>query len=424
MDRYLPKLSEGGRRWARFFVLLAATALLVWVAILLRPVLTPIVAALALAYILNPLVSRLEKSYKISRATSITIGLALLLAIGILLLVAATAQVVQLAGNIPTYARETFEWLDETFPGLLSTAGDRVAPQTQPAIAGSGQAEALGPRERVLELASQHALSLGRSVVGYIARIVSNAFYWLSLTVLLPLYTFFFLLRFNAIVDTVRDHLPADHRPNIVRVVTAIDGAIATFFRGRLLVCLAVGTLTGVGWLSLGWFGVTVPYNLAWGALAGILNLIPFMSVLALPPALILTYLHAAEIGANWVVAMTLVLAVYLVVQAIESFVLTPVIESKASGLHPITTVIALLIGGQLAGLLGMLLAIPITSTLKSLLAEYALPEIRRVAAARRGETPELAGTLLKSAQEPATDEPTTAVEATKPGDVSPQDQA
>jgi predicted PurR-regulated permease PerM len=433
MDRYLPKLSDSGRRWARFFALLAALALLVWIATVLRPVLTPIVAALALAYILNPLVTWLEKSYRISRVTSISVGLALLLVIGVSLLVAGTAQVVQLAGNAPEYTENAIEWFDATIPGLLTSTED--ASRTESPTEGRDEADAPTPggatpaqteaeehpapggrglgdagRDRLLELAAKHGLSVGGAVISYIARIVSDVFYWLSLTVLLPLYTFFFLLRFNEIVQAIRDHLPSAYRPTIVRVATTTDAAIATFFRGRLLVCLAVGTLTGVGWLVVG-----VPYNLALGALAGTLNLVPFMSVLALPPALVLTYLHATEIGANWVMALTLVLAVYLAVQAIESFVLTPVIESKASGLHPITTVIALLIGGQLAGLLGMLLAIPITSTLKSLMAEYALPEIRRVAAVRHAETVEPPDASVK-----VEDEQVTAVEATKPRDAPP----
>ncbi len=442
MDRYLPKFSESGRRWARLFALLVALALLAWIVVVLRPVLTPVVAALALAYILNPLVTRLEKKHKINRAVSISIGLALLLAGGVSLLVTGAAQVVQLAGNAPEYTEEAIRWLDETIPGLLTrtedasttaapTEGPDEADAPTPGLATptAAETEAQPPpagreppplgRDRLLELAAKHGLSVGSAIIGYIARIVSNLFYWLSLTLLLPVYTFFFLLRFNEMVQVVRDHLPSVYRPTIVRVVTTTDAAISTFFRGRLLVCLAVGTLMGIGWLIVG-----VPYNLALGALAGILNLVPFLSVLALPPALILTYSHAADVGANWVVALTLVLVVYLVVQAIESFVLTPVIESKASGLHPITTVIVLLIGGQLAGLLGMLLAIPITSTLKSLAGEYALPEVRRLASAEPAEAPGPADAPAESTQESAEDQPTASAQAVKPGHPPPQDQS
>ena len=377
MERYFPRLTERGRRWVRFLALVAAAAVLIWIAVALRQILTPIVAALAVAYILNPLVTWLETSREIKRVTSITVGLVVLALGGTTLLVAGGVQVVQLAGDVPDYAQRSVRWLDETIPGLLAAAPATDPATTQPA---ASAAEAGRERERLTKLASEHGLTIGKSLISYLTRFVSNALYWLSLTVLLPLYTFFFLLKFNEFTKLVHDHLPVDYRDTIVRVATTIDEAIASFFRGRLLVCMAVGAITGVGWLCLGWFGVRVPYNLALGALAGVLNLIPFMSVLALPPALILTYLATSAAGENWVVALTLVAGVYMAAQAIEAFVLNPTILAKASGLHAVTTVIALLIGGQVAGLLGMLLAIPIASTLKSLIAEYVMPEIRRVA--------------------------------------------
>ena len=418
MDRYLPRLSERGRLWARFLALLALIALLVWIAIVLRQVLTPIVAALALAYILNPLVTMLERKYRVRRVTSITVGLVLLLAVGGALLVAGTAQLMQLTSNLPTYAGEALKWVDQTIPGLLTGGGEQATTDSQPLLPDAERSLTRTGREQLTQLVTEHGLAVGRSLVGYVGRIVSNAFYWLSLTVLLPLYTFFFLLRFNEIVQHVRGHLPAAYRPTIVRVVTTIDEAISTFFRGRLLICLAVGTLTGLGWLI-----VDVPYNLALGALLGMLNLVPFLSVLALPPALLLAYLHATDIGTSWALAMTLVLAVYLAVQAIESFVLTPLILSKASGLHPITTVIALLIGGQLAGVLGLLLAIPITSTLRSLAAEYVLPELRRLADTPEPEPHGPADTSSASTGASPTDRPLKAVETAEPSDVPPEEK-
>lgn len=436
----MPKLSEGGRRWARLFALLAAIALLAWIAVALRQVLTPIVAALALAYILNPVVTGLEKKYNVKRVTSISVGLGLLLLMGGALFTAGTAQIVQLASNFPTYAGDALQWVDETFPGLFGPAdeeplsnapadpaaadappGATAAPEAATPETNEPLAEPLlttADREQLIAWVSEHGLTVGRSVVGYIGRLVSNAFYWLSLTLLLPLYTFFFLLRFNEIVQAVRDHLPSAYRPTVIRIVTTIDGAIATFFRGRLVVCVLVGALIGIGWWIAG-----VPYNLALGALAGTLNLVPFLSVLALPPALLLTYLDTTAAGGNWVFAVTLVTGVYLAVQAIESFLLTPLIEARASGLHPVTTVIALLIGGQLAGLLGMLLAIPITSTLKSLAAEYALPEIRRLADAREAAVTDKVREPRDSANEVAGERPTAERETANPGDVPPQDE-
>lgn len=399
MTDYLPILTERGRSWARFLALLALLALLAWVAVILRGVLTPVVAALALAYILNPLITLLERRFNVRRAVSVGCGLVLLVIVGAILLLAATIQIVQLAGNLPYYTGQTLDWIDRTIPGLMSNAGPEILgdleqPNGEPAkspdsaaLSGPHDATTSQPTANqsqgaiLLELASRHGFTAGRAVLGYITGLVSDLFYWLSLVVLLPLYTFFFLLNFNEIVRRIHELLPGAYRATIVRVVTTVDAAISSFFRGRLLICLAVGLLTGLGWLALGLFGVRVPYNLALGGLVGLLNLVPFMSVLGLPPALILTYLEADAAGENWVSAIAFVLGVYMAVQAVESFVLTPTIGAKAAGLHPVTTVIVLLIGGQLIGFLGLLLAIPIAGTLKSLFAEYLLPEIRRLAA-------------------------------------------
>jgi predicted PurR-regulated permease PerM len=193
-----------------------------------------------------------------------------------------------------------------------------------------------------------------------------------SLLVLIPMFTFYFLWRFNAGVHIVHDHLPAAYREGIVHVLTTINGAVANFFRGRLLVSLGVGLASALGWSLVG-----VPYSLPLGLLAGALNLVPFMSLLALPPVLLFTWVSASD---HWLGPVMLAMGVYLAVQALESFLLSPLIEGQSSGLHPLVIVVALLIGAEVAGLLGMLLAIPLASTLKTLAAEFVLPEIRRLA--------------------------------------------
>jgi predicted PurR-regulated permease PerM len=376
MDRYLPKLSEPAARWVRFGGLLLAIAGLGWLVLRLQTVLTPIAAALAIAYMLNPVVTALERR-RVSRITSVSVALILLLIVGVVLLMVGGAQLLQLAERIPGYFNAAQGWLAANFPSLFPEEGLE--------------------REKVLEQIKEHGTALARAVFDFGGNLLSNVMYWLTLTVLVPMYTFFFLWRFNDVVRAARDHLPGAYRPTIVHVVTTIDRAIATFFRGRLVVSLVVGVLTGILWLIIG-----VPLAPLLGAAAGVLNLVPFLSVLALPPALLLTYLDAAEAGANWVQPVVLVMAAYMFVQALESFVLTPYVESKSSGMHPVTTVVALLIGGELAGLLGMLLSIPIASTLKSLGAEYLLPEIRRLAAPAR-DGPEGDSSTRGAAQDDST---------------------
>lgn len=374
LDRYLPALTESGARWARFLGLVGAAVVLYWTASALSSVLTPIVAALAVAYVLNPAVSWIASRLRFSRLAVVTMLLVLVLGLAIVLLLIGALQVVQLGGNIPQYIARLQEWAASTFPKLF------------------------GPEDqaRLTEFLKSHGVTVGRRLVDYVGLALSNLAYWASVCVLLPMYTFFFLLHFDEIAQSIRDHLPAAYRPTIVRVAQTIDTAVANFFRGRLIVCLIVGVLSGAGWML-----VSVPYALPIGALAGTLNLIPYCSGLALIPAIILAYLNALDAGANWVWAVGGVFVVYAAVQAVESFVLSPMIEARSSGLHPVTTVVALLIGAQAAGLLGMLLSIPVASTLKSLSGEYLLPEIRRLAGLPPAAAPAGAAPPAEDTREP-----------------------
>lgn len=400
IERYLPPLSENAARWARFLAVVAGAAFFVWLCLALKDVLTPMVAGFAIAYILNPAVTWLETRRRISRIASVSVGLATLLLTTGVLLFAGAVQLVEFIGNVPAYLEATDRWMRQSFPILYTEApalpngADSSTPQTpakpapasplppSDAIALPDESEPVAARRlrpNVRSWLQDVALNAAKASPGYANTMIARVFYWGSVAVLLPMYTFFFLLHFNTVIRAIREHLPDRYRDTIVRIVTTIDRSIANFFRGRLIVCCIVGATIAVGWTIVG-----VPYPLPLGALAGLLNLIPFMSILALPPALILAYSRAAAHDEGWLWPVVLTMGVYMAAQALESFVLSPLVESRASGIHPVTTVVVLLIGNQAAGLLGMLLAIPIASTLKSLAIEYALPEVRRLAAAAR----------------------------------------
>lgn len=406
LDRYLPPLSERATRWVRFFAVVAVLSLLGWAALALRDVLTPIAAAFALAYMLNPVVTWLEKKRKVSRTASCGVGIVLLILTSGVLIFAGSVQLVEFAGRVPGYFAEFRNWVDRSSAALQEKLGPQLwsareeeaiksLPVSQPTTdATSGPVVELPHSAKVAARPSvvgsvtsvvpDYGVEVARSILARVTAMLSNLFYWLTLIVLLPMYTFYFLVHFNDMLEAIRRHIPEAYRPWIVDIASTIDRSIANFFRGRLIVCLCMGLCAGFGWLIVG-----VPNSLVLGAAVGVLSLIPFMSVLVLPPALFLTYVSATQAGHPWAVPLTLVFAVYLAVQAIESFVLSPIIESKASGLHPVTVIIALMIGNQVAGLLGMLLAIPIASTLKSLAVRYVLPEIRRLAGQSEPRPPE-----------------------------------
>ncbi len=382
MEPYLPNLSASARRWARFAVLLAALTLLGAIVYRLRSVFTPMLVALAIAYVLNPLVTWLEREHRVYRLTTVIVVFLLFGAIvvggGFLVGNQAVTEVRQLSQNLGGYVETLDGWIrayqartQSAESSLLHPAGGSAttAPTSVPTTVPFDWWATAAP------LVREYGTALASTLVNQANHALLNIFNLISLLVLVPMFTFFFLWRFNDLVGTIRDHLPSAWRPQIVHVVTVIDRAIADFFRGRLVICLIVGVLCGIGWSATG-----VPYALLLGLVLGMLNLVPFLSLLVLPPALLFAYLGAVEGGGSSAWALILALGVFLGVNAVEAFLLNPYVLGRSAGLHPITIVVALLVGGELAGLLGLLLAIPVASTLRTLAAEYILPEVRRLA--------------------------------------------
>lgn len=356
MNEYLPTLSEPAKRWLRFFAVLVGTALLLWIAVWLGDVLTPVVAAMAAAYVLNPMVRLMERREvpRLWAIVAIYVAATLLLVISVYLLAGtAVAQVMRL-----------IDWLREPDNALVAL----LPPTATAPFAGDGL-------EQLTTFLRERGTVAAQGALGWTIAITSNVTYWMTAIVLFPVYLFFFLLNYDNILEAVRVHLPEGPRPTIVRIAGTIDRSMAEFFRGRAIICAIVGALTALGWQIFG-----VAYALPLGALVGVLNLVPILPFLVLPPAMLFTYLQRAEGGQEWLWPIIFCIAVFLAVQALENFVLSPYVMAQSSGLHPVTTVIVLLIGGKVAGILGMLLSIPLASTLKSLAAEFVMPEIRRLA--------------------------------------------
>ena len=383
MEPFLPTLSEPARRWLRLAVLLLVIALLGWVVYDLRAVFTPLFIAAALAYVLNPLVTWCEHKFGVQRLTTVIVATALLGALviggGFYLGSRTIVQIAEFERRVPGYVRTLEHWSELARSGIGDTnPALRTDEDTQPADRAMSASLPAAHDEWwkwVAPLVKEHGVQVAGSTLSYVRSAVANVANLASLLVLIPVFAFYFLWRFNDFVRVLRGYLPATYRDHIIHVVRVIDAAVADFFRGRLIVCLVVATLAGIGWTLVG-----LPYSLVLGVLLGIFNLVPFLSLLALPPVLLFAYLGAVEHGAPWMWPVVLTMGVYMGVQALEAFVLSPAILGHSAGLHPLAIVVALLIGAELAGLLGLLLAIPVASTLRTLTAEMLLPELRRLA--------------------------------------------
>lgn len=150
---------------------------------------------------------------------------------------------------------------------------------------------------------------------------------------------------------------PSRHQAYVLDLFERIQNKMGGWFGGQLLLALIIGVLTYLGLVLLG-----VKYALVLALMAGVLELIPYLGpIIAAVPAVILAFFQAPFLG-------LLVLILYLVIQQMENQVIVPLVMRKAVGLHPIIIIIAMLIGAKLAGIIGIILAVPVAAALAEFL--------------------------------------------------------
>jgi predicted PurR-regulated permease PerM len=201
-----------------------------------------------------------------------------------------------------------------------------------------------------------------RQVLGFVGAV----FGIIAGLALVPIYAFYFLLEKHGISDRWRDYLPVQDskfKDEAVFVINSINEYLVAFFRGQVLVAICDGILYTIGFVLIG-----LPYALLLGVLATCLTIIPFLGAIT---TCVTALVIAVVAFGDWQ-HPALVIAVFGVVQALEGFVIQPKIMGDRVGLHPVTIIIALMVGTTLlGGILGGILAIPLAAVLRVLLARY-----------------------------------------------------
>jgi predicted PurR-regulated permease PerM len=184
--------------------------------------------------------------------------------------------------------------------------------------------------------------------------------------VLMPICLFYFLLEKYRIHRSWPDYLPLTEsrtKEEVVFVLRAINDCMIVFFRGQVLVALCVGTLLAIGYMILG-----LNYAVLLGVVAGVLGIIPYLGTIV---SLVLALTVAAVQYGDWRHPLT-VLGIAAAVKVLEDLVISPKIMGNRSGLHPLTIILAVMIGATLlGGFLGAMLAIPMTAVLRTLMFRY-----------------------------------------------------
>jgi predicted PurR-regulated permease PerM len=404
-------------------VLVALVVGLVWgfgqVLGALAPVVWPLAIAGVVAYLLDPVVDALERR-RVPRARAILCVFALALVIVGAVAGSVIPQIInetrQLVLRIPTYASNVETrlegWVNRPpvlvqrllgfLPGAVSTNAAPLLPpepatNTPPtnlaldptAVPGTNgvgipEIPVAAAATNLVDLARNWGLSLdpqmftsatgwftraarevGSWVFGQVGRVASWAGVLIGLF-LVPIYAFYFLLEKRGIESKWTDYLPlakSDLKDELAFVLQSVNDYLIAFFRGQVLVAICDGALYAIGFTLIG-----LPYALLLGAVAMVLTLIPFIgAAVTFTSALVIAVVQYGD----WLHPL-LALGVYAIVQVLEGFVIQPKIMGDRVGLHPLTIIVAMMVGTTLlGGILGAILAIPFTAALRVIMFRY-----------------------------------------------------
>jgi predicted PurR-regulated permease PerM len=192
-----------------------------------------------------------------------------------------------------------------------------------------------------------------------------------TLTMVL-LYTLFILLDYEEISSGWVDLLPIRFRKFAVQLVGDIQLGMNLYFRGQGLVAFCVGVLFSIGFLIIGF-----PMAIGLGMFIGLLNMVPYLQLLGFIPTILLAVVKAADTGESFWMIMLAAIIVFAVVQTIQDTILTPKIMGHVTGLNSAIILLSLSIWGSLLGILGMIIALPLTTLLLTYYQKYVIKNKR-----------------------------------------------
>ena len=201
-------------------------------------------------------------------------------------------------------------------------------------------------------------------VIAQSISVVSSVF---SLT-MVALYTLFILLDYEELTGGWAGLLPRRYRPFAKRLVADVTEGMNKYFRGQAIVALCVGVLFSIGFIIIGF-----PMAVALGMFIGLLNMVPYLQLVGFVPTIILAIVKAADTGQNFWMILLMALLVFAIVQVIQDTILVPKIMGQVTGLNSAIILLSLSIWGSLLGILGMIIALPMTTLLINYYQKYVI---------------------------------------------------
>lgn len=325
-------------------VIVLCAALLYW----LHPILSPFLVGIMLAYLADPLVDRLERA-GMSRTWGVVVVFALFTLLLTLLLLVLVPMLAKQLVRLYELAPQMLDWLQhDALPWLQTRFGlaegfwkfDKI----KAAISGH-----MGQTGDIVGVILSQATASGLALLG-----------WLANLVLIPVVSFYLLRDWDVMMAKLRSLLPRQREEQVVGLAGECHEVLGAFVRGQLMVMLALGVIYASGLMLVG-----LELGLLIGLLAGLAAIVPYMGFIIGIGAAMIAGLF--QFGAD-PYSLLAIAAVFMVGQALEGMVLTPLLVGDRIGLHPVAVIFAILAGGELFGFTGILLALPVAAVIMVLL--------------------------------------------------------
>lgn len=326
----------------------------------LSAVLLPFFAAWAIAWVLAPVVSFFhERCYIRPRflAVSLTLILAIAIVVGALWFI------------IPPFVEGILHIKDALLRYLQSDGKNAHLPEWLQNLLqqwlGSLQLEEKLQQNNVLQMVRTslpHVWNVVQSTANVVMSLASSAFALLYLVLLLADYDHYSTIWLKYIPKSQRDFLR--------QLSNDVAHNMRGYFRGQVLVAISNGVMFSIGFWIIG-----LPMPVGMGIFVGVLSFIPYIQVLGLLPAALLSLLQMADTGSSFWGLMALVLVVYIVVQILQDTIFTPRIMGQITGLSPAVVLLSLSVWGYIAGIIGLMVALPLTTLMLAYYQRYVLEE-------------------------------------------------
>ncbi|WEG73811.1 AI-2E family transporter [Vagococcus intermedius] len=303
----------------------------------------PVLIAGFLYYMLNPLVNFIMKKLKVKK--NLAVGLVLVLLIAIIAFLMSTVipnlakQVTQLASNLPEFVKSTEQWVNQLLahPMVKDLDYQQYLDQVDLSFG---------------DIMKNVVNSLSNGIGSVISSIASTT----MLIVTVPFILFYMLKDGDRFVPSIERYLPRNHKEEIIELLSKMSQTISSYISGQTLECLFVAVATFVGYQLIG-----IQYAFLFGCIAGATNMIPYLGpYIGLAPAVMVTIFTSP-------MQAVLACVVVLIVQQIDGNIIYPMVIGKSLDIHPLTIILILLVAGNLAGLLGMILGVPFYAVCKTI---------------------------------------------------------